>query len=39
MNNFNNAYTGNMYAKNTGGYAPSGYVQQPIAVQKPKKRR
>ena len=36
MNNFNNAYPGNMYPNNMGGYAPSGYVQQPIAVQKPK---
>ena len=37
MNNFNNGYpAGNMYPNNMGGYAPSGYVQQPIPVQKSK---
>ena len=37
MNNFNNTmYPGGMYANNMGGFAPSGYTQQPMAPQKTK---
>ena len=37
MNNFNNGYpVGGMYANNMGGYAPTGYTQQPVAPQKTK---
>ena len=35
MNNFNNMYQpGGIYNNNIGGYAPSGYTQQPTAPQK-----
>ena len=35
MNNFtNNPYQGGMYANNIGGYAPSGYTQQPMQPQR-----
>ena len=35
MNNFtNNPYQNGMYANNIGGYAPSGYTQQPMQPQR-----
>ena len=37
MNNFNNGYPVNgMYGNNMGGFAPTGYTQQPVAPQKTK---